>query len=397
MKLAIFITHPTQYFSPWFRYMAATRAIDLTVIYATEADSQQLGAEFGERTAWNIPLRDGYDSIVLQPRWHGDSLDATRAWSLDAPGLRQVVRDLRPDVGLITGWHSVAQLRALHVFRKSQVPILYRGDSTRQSMARGAARMLSTLRARAMLRRFCGFLAVGRRSREYLMSMDVAADRIFDSPHAVDNERFAAAVERYRRTSERRRLRQELGIAGDFVILFVGKLIDIKRPLDIIEAVARMQSRRVTVAVAGGGPLRDALVNAARDRGIDLRLLGVLDQQQLPRAYACADVLVLPSESETWGLVVNEAMACGVPCVVSQGVGCGPDLVVPGLTGEIVPVGDTAAIAQGLLKLRARIGRGEPVAERCRSHVSRFSFREATAGVLNAAAAVAERSTTARA
>ena len=92
---------------------------------------------------------------------------------------------------------------------------------------------------------------------------------------------------------------------------------------------------------------------------------GFLNQSQLGEAYAIADCLVLPSDwGETWGLVVNEAMATGLPCVVSDRVGCGPDLVVPGVTGDVVPFGDVPALSAALQKLRKARDRARKRTER---------------------------------
>lgn len=390
MKLLAFLTHPVQYLSPWFVQIARDANMDLTVVYATTASATQLGAEFGEDTVWNVPLRAGYRSIVLREEWRGRSLDASRAWFLDARGVGQVVRELEPDVALLTGWHSLAQLRALGTLRAHRVPVLYRGDTTLTSMASGPLGVVSALRARVLLRQFSAFLAVGQRSREYLTAMGASETAIFNSPHAVDIERFVAAALPFRGAAERNALRGRLGITGDFVVLFAGKLLPVKRPLDVITACAQMPGD-VTVAVAGGGPLRQDLEAAARAHNVRLHFLGVVDQQRLPEVYASADVLAVPSASETWGLVVNEAMACGVPCVVSDGVGCAPDLIIPGKTGEVYPSRDPSALARALSRVRERIQSGTQHVDACESHVRRYSFSAATAGLTQACLTVTSR------
>jgi glycosyltransferase involved in cell wall biosynthesis len=387
VKLLAFLTHPAQYLSPWFAQIASDGRVDLKVVYATTASAAQLGAEFGEDTEWNVPLRAGYSSVVLRERWDGPSLDARRAWSLDASGVRGIMRRFQPDVALLTGWHSLAQLRALGTFRAGGVPVLYRGDTTLTSMASGALGCVSSVRARLLLGQFSAFLAVGRRSREYLVAMGAPQRAIFDSPHAVDNERFAAAVRPFHRDDERRALRERLGISGDFVVLFVGKLQRIKRPLDVVAACAQMPGR-VSLVIAGGGPLRQELEAAARAQNVRLHLLGVVDQQHLPDVYASADVLALPSASETWGLVVNEAMACGVPCVVSDGVGCAPDLIIPAETGQIYPAGDVTALAHALTRIQTCAARAR-LRDACQSHIQRYSYAAATAGLVDACLAVA--------
>ncbi len=147
-------------------------------------------------------------------------------------------------------------------------------------------------------------------------------------------------------------LRARLGIApNEKAVLFAGKLIDFKRPLDVIEgaAVARAGSHPIHVIMAGSGPLEPEVMARAKTLAVPLHLLGFQNQTQMPAAYAAAEVLVLPSTGrETWGLVCNEALACGTPIIVSDDVGCAPDLAVDGFVGRRFPVGNLAALAEAI-------------------------------------------------
>jgi glycosyltransferase involved in cell wall biosynthesis len=188
-----------------------------------------------------------------------------------------------------------------------------------------------------LLRRFDGFLYVGQRNREYLLHYGVPAERLFFSPHCVDNDAFAAASSAARRSEGRRR------------VLFVGKLIGRKHPADLLHAVARLRDKPVQIAFAGAGELEAELRKIAASSSVHADFMGFVNQSELPAVYASADLLVLPSDGqETWGLVVNEAMACGIPAIVSDAVGCGPDLIEPGLTGATFPLGDVAALASAI-------------------------------------------------
>ena len=147
----------------------------------------------------------------------------------------------------------------------------------------------------------------------------------------------------------------DFGIAADAkVALFAGKLLAFKRPLDLVAAVALLNTRGfvVSILVAGSGPLEPELATAAAASGVSLRRLGFCNQSEMPAAYAAADVLVLPSSGrETWGLVVNEAQACGVPTIVSDACGCAPDLAEDGAAGCIFPFGDTEALSKALRRI----------------------------------------------
>ncbi len=172
-------------------------------------------------------------------------------------------------------------------------------------------------------------------------------------------------------------------------MLFVGRLVDSKRPMDVVQAVARLRSsgQPVDLVIAGAGELQGSMEEAARAAGLDAQFLGFVNQSRLPSVYASSDVVVLPSIAiETWGLVVNEAMACGVPAVVSDAVGCGPDLIQPGATGAVAPLGDVPALATSIASVLAfdpSLTRGH-----WRAHGG-YSPARAAGGVLEAADALA--------
>ncbi len=153
-----------------------------------------------------------------------------------------------------------------------------------------------------------------------------------------------------RPSAEARREKPERA-AGPRSVLFAGKLVERKRPIDVIRALALLatQGCRAEAVFAGSGELEDSLRREAASSGVAALFHGFQNQSRMPSIYAAADLLVLPSDhQETWGLVVNEAMACGVPAVVSDAVGCGPDLIDPGRTGAVFPLGDVAALAQAI-------------------------------------------------
>ena len=158
-----------------------------------------------------------------------------------------------------------------------------------------------------------------------------------------------------------------MGIAPDaFVPLFVGKLVPSKRPTNIVRAAARLGAG-VSVVLVGSGALEAEMRTLAAELGVDLKLVGFLNQTELGEAYAIADCLVLPSDyPETWGLVVNEALATGLPCVVSDAVGCAPDMIRDGESGYVYPLGNVEALAAALAKVRWRKAEGYDWRPHCR-------------------------------
>ncbi|MGE0040483.1 MAG: glycosyltransferase family 4 protein [Vicinamibacterales bacterium] len=385
LRLTVVLTHPVQYFSPWARHIAATCPdLALTVVYATEPTPEQQGTGFDHAFSWDVPLREGYDSIVVRSSRPGVSVSSEEYRGLDVPEIGDAVLATSPDAALVTGWHSVTQVHALHALRRAGVPVIYRGDSHLDSGAGGWRRLPSRLRSRARLRQFDAWLVVGSRARTYLRASGCPDPGLVSSPHAVDNAAFAAAAAPWQTEEGRGDARAHFGLGDGFVVLLAGKLVAKKRPLDVARGVALVPGARLLVA--GSGPLEAALREEVARLGVPTGFAGFLNQSEMARAYAAADVLVLASDwTETWGLVVNEALATGLPAVVSDRVGCAPDLIHPGETGEVFTFGDPASLASALTRIRDVRASGVAVADACRATVAAHDFAHATAGLVTAA------------
>jgi len=386
IRLTAVLTHPIQYYAPWFRHIAERcPGLDLTVLYGTRPTPLQQGVGFDAAFDWDLPLREGYRSRVLRASRPSDSVVSDRFWGLDVPEIGAAVLESRPDVVLLPGWHSITLVRALWACRRAGIPVLYRGDTHLGMRPGGWRGPLWAARTRFLLRRFSGWLAVGQRARAYLRRFGAPGARIWASPHAVDNDFFASAARQGRAPS-----RARFGLrAEDFVVVFAGKLEPKKRPLDVVRALARL-GPGAALLVAGGGVLEAGLREEAACLGVRVAWAGFLNQSEMPGAYAAADCLALPSDSgDSWGLVVNEAQATGLPCVVSDRVGCAPDLVTPGVTGEIFPFGDVAALASALERVRASLDGGRSFRKACLERVAGYSYDAATAGLEAASKALA--------
>jgi len=343
-RLAIVASHPIQYQAPWYRALA-TRC-DLTVLFCHEQDaSGHTGAGYSEGFEWDIPLLDGYQSAWLR---NVSSRPGVFAFSgCDTPEIRQRLSDGRFDCCIVSGWYLKSYLQAILACRRQSIPVLLRGDS-QLTTARGLLkRAAKAIAYRVLLNAVDGHLYVGESNRDYLRHYGVADERLFFVPHIVDDRWFGARAAAARQEGSAARLRRELGAGDDTTIaLFVGRLVASKRPLDFVEAVSRAsRARKIVGVIAGSGPLESQLRERIAALSAPVRLVGFVNQSRLPALYAASQMLVLPSDaSETWGLVVNEAFACGIPAVVSDAAGCARDLIEP-LTGATYPVGDAAALA----------------------------------------------------
>lgn len=382
MRLIAVATHPVQYQAPYFRALAARPGVDLHVLYAVLPDPEEQGVGFGQPFTWDIPLLDGYswaeiDGVV---RRHGGGTDFS---ALSAPSIRAQLVAARAEAVLVTGWQSRVLAQAARAARSLRVPALLRGESN--DLRRRP--LWVRLAHRWYFRRFAAFLAIGRANRRLYAAAGVRAAQIFDVPYVVDNERFAQAAAELR--PRRTELRKAWNVDGaTFCALFAGKLQPKKRPGDLLEAleIARKAHGDLRLLVVGSGELEADLRSRARDRRLPVTFAGFLNQSEIPAAYVAADALVLPSDAgETWGLVVNEAMASGLPAVVSDAVGCREDLVTDGETGFSFPLGNAPALAACLTTLARDPIRAAAMGEAAHRRVDEsYSMEKAVEGTLAA-------------
>ena len=388
MKVVIVSTHPIQYQVPWLQRLAAEKHTDLEVYYALLPDQDQQGVGFGVSFAWDIPMLEGYRCRVMH---NNRSAPALRGFfSSSTPEIYSLLAQARPDAVIITGWHALPLLQTLWACIRLRIPRIVRAESNGMRRRPWWVRMLHRL----LISRFDAFLAIGRANREFYRQYGIAEGSIFSSPYFVDNGRFND--QRQKLLNERSALRAEWHIPeGHTCFLFAGKLEPKKRIVDLLLALdsARRVEPAVHLLVVGTGELMDEARRLVEDMNLPVTFAGFLNQTEITRAYVAADCLVLPSDfGETWGLVVNEAMVCGLPAVVSDRVGCGPDLIEPGVTGAIFTCGDIDALSMKLVELASDRESLVRMGENAKDRVKNYSVEQAVAGTLQAINYVARRS-----
>jgi glycosyltransferase involved in cell wall biosynthesis len=382
MRVAVVTTHPIQYQVPWLRLLAAHPGIELQVYFAMIPDSVEQGREFGVAFEWDVPLLEGYQWQVLENRSPRPSL--TEFGGCDTPSIRAEIRRGRFDAVIVNGWVVKTCIQALIACRLTGTACIVRGE------VNGLQERVwwKRLGHRLLLSQYGSCLSIGRNNRRYLLERGVAEDAIFSTPYCVDNPFFAAGAQQWLDSEGREALRRRFGLdARKPVFMFSGKFVDKKRPGDIVDAVRMLESTGeldFEVLMVGDGPLGAEL--RERSQGLPISYAGFLNQSQITAAYAAADALVLPSDAgETWGLVVNEAMACGLPAFVSDKVGCAVDLVEEGRTGSVFACGDVASLAATLNRAAAEPEklRQQGQAAAARVHAD-YNFQRVLEGVLSA-------------
>ena len=310
----------------------------------------QMDQGFGKNVAWDIPLTDGYEHEVVpntacNPGTHHFS-------GLRNPSLVKSVLGWKPDAVHLTGYAWRSHLLALRALARRGVPVLFRGDS---HLLDGRGAWWRWLLKRSLLRTVyswpAAFLCVGRANRDYYRAFGVPETKLFDCPHSVEVERFAEPEEELERKAAD--WRKELGVGSEQrVLLFAGKFEDKKQPLPLMRAFLECEVENTILLMVGDGEHGTAVRELADRKPERIRVLPFQNQSKMPAVYRLGDLLVLPSAyGETWGLAVNEAMASGRPALVSDRVGCHPDVIKPGMNGDIFASGDWQDFQRKLTRL----------------------------------------------
>lgn len=372
-RLAIVTSHPIQYYAPLFRTLADRDPLDIHVFHGWKgATESAYDPGFEDDVQWDISLLDGYDYTFV-PNTSSDP-GSHHFRGLVNPGLIPDIESWGPDALLLFGWAYQSHLRALLHF-SGDVPIFFRGDSTLLDEQGGLRTGLRRLFLRWVYRHVDVALYVGENNRAYFEAHGLSDEQLTWVPHAVENQRFKNVPDAGRKALQWRR---ELGIPDDaVVILFAGKFESKKAPDTLLDAFLKCDNTKAHLALAGSGPMEEELRGRAGGRP-EVHFLGFQNQSRMPVVYRLGDAFVLPSRGpgETWGLAVNEAMACERPVVVSDRVGCAPDLVGRE-TGFVVPAGDTGALRRRLetlvddKELRCRMGR------KAQAQIKDWSIRQA--------------------
>ena len=382
-RLAIVLSHPVQYYSPWFRWLRANTALEFRVFYLWNFGvTAQRDPQFGATFQWDVDLLTGYDhefvpNVASDPGTHHFS-------GLDNPTLGARLRAWQPAAVLLFGYAYRSHLRLI---LRPPAPLLFRGDSHLLGAAPG---LLKRLLLGRLYARFTAITFVGAANRDYFLALGVPPGKLYFAPHAVNAAHFdpvdpapvAAAAA----------LRAELGLTGRRVVLFAGKFSAAKQPVELLQAFLQVATPADALVFVGDGEEKARLqALAAAQPGACVRFLPFANQSEMPARYRLADIFVLPSRGayETWGLAVNEAMHLGVPCLVSDRVGCQRDLVPPGETGWVFPAEDPGALAGALAAgLRASADELTRLGRNAREKAAHYTYRQTSAGLLQALASL---------
>lgn len=375
-RLVILTSHPIQYQIPLFRAIAADNKINLTVFFRSDKGiaAPAYDSEFGQKIQWDIPLREGYHYIFTR------NLRAV-FWAL---------KKQNPDTLIIYGWNSFFNIVTFLIAKTLNMPVIFYGENPLNNELRKNILKIffKKIFLRYLFRYTNVFLYIGEENKRFYEYYGVSKKKLFFAPYAVNNERFIADSKSL--SVNRKALRKKLGIEeNDVVILFVGKLIEKKRPMDLLRAYQQLITNnkqpkdKVHVLYVGDGVLRRKLEQYAKKYDFqNIHFVGFKNQTEIWEYYVLSDILVLPSGfGETWGLVVNEAMCFGLPVIVSDTVGCGTDLVKDGKNGFVFSLGDINNLAVLLATLVSNAEKRKRFGKKSLEIIAAYSYKEDLASI----------------
>ena len=391
MRLAYLVTHPIQYQAPLLRRIAREPDIHLKVFFASDISIRSFfDPAFKESIQWDVPLLEGYEYEFLPAV---GSTERISFWQPMSYGLSARLKAGHFDALWVHGymrWHHWVVMAAA---KRLGMKVLVRDEATPMSKARGTLKQGVKKAFFAWLRQIADrFLAIGSLNARYYRQHGLSDDSVFLMPYTVDNAFFQArAAESARR---RETLRHSLGLErGRPIILYAGKMMPRKRPDDLLRAYMQLSPDSQAephpyLLFVGDGEMRRDLETTAEFTGWkSIIFQGFKNQTEVAAFYDLCDVFVMPSATEPWGLAVNEAMNAGRAMVVSDHVGCGPDLVRNGDNGFVFKAGNVADLSRVLREALASPERLAEMGHKSLEIIDRWSFEEDVAG-LRAALAI---------
>ena len=382
-RVAIVTSHVIQYQAPLFQRIAESGDVDLTVFYCDSAGSETYhDKDMKASLAWDIPLLSGYRHEIL---YNYSPIGSLNGFGILNPDLPSKLISGAFDAVIFMGWGVASYWLGFAACVTRNIPFFIYGDSNEIPDSDSLRQRFRDRVLRTLFQKAAGFLISGRYNAYYYEHYGADRSRFFFVPWAVDNDRF----ERESRQSDAERLkyRQSYGISNDVVVfLFCGKLIPRKAPLDLVEAFARISDQERAVLLFVGDGTERQFIEQICDRYMlrNVRVTGFLNQSKLPTIYGLSDVFVLPSFFDPRATVVNEAMAAGLACVVSDRVGPSGDIVRNNDNGFVFPAGDIETLSSNLNRFVEEPGLARRMGQRSREIIEHWSYKEDVEGIVAA-------------
>jgi glycosyltransferase involved in cell wall biosynthesis len=380
-KICIITTHPIQYYAPVFKVITQSNMVELKVFYTWGACSiEKKDPGFNRIIEWDIPLFDGYNYEFLLNTANDKGTHHFNG--IINPDIIQRIDAFKPNFILIYGWCWNSHLKVMRHY-KNKVPIWFKGDSTLLLPSKSFKQKIKSIIKKPLLKWIYSHVNkafyVGINNKLYFLEYGMNLGKMVFAPHAIDNIRFATD-----RIEEAANLRKTLSINGQaIIILFAGKFEVVKNPKLLLKAFLELKENyNVHLLFVGNGLLKNDLTSITQHNP-NVHFIDFQNQSQMPVIYQACDLFCLPSQSETWGLAVNEAMACGKAVLVSDKVGCAMDLVKPGINGDIFQADSIRSLTEKLAIITKNRLKLMEFGKASREIIQSWSFQHVAETIIN--------------
>ena len=314
-KIGIFTTHPIQYQVPLFRSLEKVKNIDPYIFYASNHGIKpKIDREFNKKFAWNINLTSGYKYKII-----GSKKNNVNSFLLNSNKIKKEIINGSFDATIIFGWNSIYYLKSIiYSFFYSKILIL-RVENNLLKKENSFKKFFKKIFFFLFFKFFDYFLYIGKQNYQFYRRSGVTKEKLLPAPYFVDNNFFKP-----------KNKKNNIKKKDEIVFIFSGKFIERKKPMDILKALNSpiLKKYNYKFIFLGEGKLKKKCIEFCKKNGLtNVIFFGFVNQKQIGKYYNFSDVVVMPSEYETWGLSINEAMASGCACIVSKETGCGKDLI----------------------------------------------------------------------
>ncbi len=372
-RLAIITTHPIQYNAPLYKLLTERGIIKIKVFYTwgDQVLQNKYDPGFKKTIEWDIPLLEGYDYQFVE---NISTCPGSNHYNgIINPTLIEEIKNWGPDSLLVYGWKFNSHLKCINYFHK-KIPIYFRGDSTLLDKKNKVYLFIKKIILKPIYKKIDTFFYVGKANKEYFLKNGVQKNKLVFAPHAVDNKRFGD-------DEAKKNSKNELKItADDFVFLFAGKFENKKNPMLLLKTFIELPYKKAILLFVGNGELELKLKSfclnldkSIRDR---IYFMNFQNQSKMPYIYQNVNAFVLPSQGpeETWGLSVNEAMASGIPVIVSDKCGCSYDIVKNYETGLIFKSNNEQGLLDSMNYMLSNMELTKEMGNNAKKLISHWSF-----------------------
>jgi glycosyltransferase involved in cell wall biosynthesis len=342
-NLAIITTHPQYYQVPIFQIIAEKKIFNLDVYYASDEGAKiSKDTEFNKPVKWDIPLLRNHNYLISK-----NQKRSTTSFFLSFDKLKNFLLKKKYDAILILGWNNIFYLKSFFIGLFAKIPLILRVETNHNRKIFFIKKIIKNLFLFFFLSKFAYFLYIGKRNKKFYQSYNIENNKLFYAPYSVDNEFY------FHNNNDLKFFKKKFNPSNKKIILFVGKIIERKNPIAFLELAFFFKDRKdFLFMMVGDGNLKGYCKKYIANNNLkNVLLVGFQNRKEIRAIYKISYILVVPSKYETWGLVVNEAMACKLPAIVSNACGCTDDLIKNKVTGFIYKEGNFADLKKNFLQL----------------------------------------------